>query len=141
MSSQIPGLTAGVVITPVGLESGLNYFTLVNTSSVAAVALQVFTGPGQLFGGSFGSVAGVARYLKCWDVAAGTPLSGAPAAQSFIIPGNAAGAGSNIGPHGLPHNAGIQFFNGLVVALTPNIALADQSGAGGQDTNINLWWR
>lgn len=141
MSSQVPSVNPGLVITPVGQQSGLNQFTTVNVSGAAATVVQVFTGPGQLFGGSFGSVAAVARYLKCFDVAANTNISGASAVQSFIIPGNAAGAGSNLGPHGLAHNAGLQFVNGLAIALTANIALTDQSGAGGQDTNINLWWR
>lgn len=128
-----------------GNVDGLNAFSMVSTSGLSLTVIN--DGPCQLMQGVLGNVNAAARFLKLYDVSAAQALaqtSGlftAIPVQNYIIPGNAAGAGSNFGQGGQVPAVGLQFFNGMAMQLTGNAALADASGVGGADCVVNLWWR
>lgn len=130
---------------PPGLIGGLQKFTAVSTGSALAPALTVFDGPGQVFFISAGNINAAARFLKMFDVAqAQTPTSsitGMVPDQSFIIPGNTAGAGTNLGQSGLPQATGVQYNNGLAIAFSSAMALTGASGCSDGDCNVSIWYR
>jgi hypothetical protein len=72
---------------------------------------------------------GVVSALNLTGATSGT---GMQAAYIFEIPGNVAGAGSNLAiSNGPPQMSGLQFNAGIAVAITSNYALADNSGVSG----------
>jgi hypothetical protein len=134
----------------VGQANGLLPITFtVNSGALApstGISLLV-AGPLQVFHIAGGNVTGGAAYLKLYDQAVTfisgvqqTSLSSIPATASYMIPGNVAGAGTNIHLTGLPANLGGQFFQGLTALVTANAALADQS-ATSTGVNVTIWYK
>lgn len=104
--------------------------------------------PCQVFAIQAGNITGGPAYLKLFDQPATTfisgiqqtSLSGINATANFMIPGNIAGAGTNILLNGMAWNGGGQFFNGLSATVTANAALADNS-ATSLGVNVTLWYK
>jgi len=138
-----PSLSDPRNTTALGLTNGLTHlcFTVVSgTLAPQGGISNLVPGPCEVFGGALGNVTGGAAFLKLYDQPANTALSGVPADAVFIIPGNAAGGGSNFTINGMAYNAGLQFLNGLNALVTANPALADAStiSAG---VVVTLWVR
>lgn len=140
---SFPSLQAPPNTTVIGQTNGLTHLAFTVTSGQLAPSTGIsnlVAGPCEVFGGALGNVTGGAAFLKLYDLAANTALSGVPADAVFVIPGNAAGAGANFTINGLPNNAGMQFFNGLNALVTANPALADASAVSG-GVVVTLWVR
>ncbi len=142
MASQVPSVNPGVIISNLGQIDGLTHIAFTTSSgNLAPVSgSNIVNGPVQLFGGALGNVTGGVAFLKLYDLAAATPLSGVAADAVFIIPGNVAGAGSNFTINGMPHNCGMQFFNGMQALVTLNGALADASTTS-TGVSVTMWVR
>lgn len=116
---------------PIGQVNGMSYVTIEATSSASISYVQVTQRPTQILYVGGGSVNGGASFLKVFDSPT-LPTTGAQAALLFVIPGNAAGAGTNANiSQSAPIAGGLQINTGLSIALTANIALNDVSGIGG----------
>lgn len=143
MSAQNPGLTPQVN-SNFGTLGGLNYWQLPGGASVQGMNLTLLSAqPCQLVMVSAGNINASARYVKIYDVAAlaMTSLAGVPSAQTYIVPGNVAGAGSNIVSAGGQPFAAMQLKNGLAVAIAEAAADTAQSGIGVGDCVLNVWWK
>lgn len=120
-----------------GPSNGITGFMLTTASSgLAAPVVQLTPQSGQLMFFSAGNNNAAQRFLKFYDVVlgptTGLSASGMTATYQFEIPGNAAGAGSNLAlSSGPPMMSGLQFLNGIAVAITQNQAIADASGISG----------
>lgn len=119
---------------PLGVNNGLTGFMLATSSGVTAAVSQLAYGPAQLCLVSAGNFNPTPRFLKFYDIQNANSGAGQTAAYQMIIPGNAAGAGTNlhVSP-GPPTIAGLQFLQGLAVSITLNSAMADASGISGSN--------
>ena len=106
----------------------------------ATTVVQLTTQQSQLMFFAAGNTNPSPRFLKFYDTAVvpGLNLQGASssigmtAAYQFIIPGNIAGAGSNLPlSPGPPIMSGLQFNEGIAVAMTVNTVINDNSGISG----------
>ncbi len=123
---------------PFGPTQGSIPFTLVSTGSGADFAV-ITSRPTQITGIFAGNINAAPRYLKLYDVSgASTSGLGLPV-LNLIIPGNTAGGGSNPTPGGLLQGA--QFYKGVTMLITTNMALADASAANAGDCNINILYQ
>lgn len=90
------------------------------------------------------NVNAAARYISIYDVNVQSGTSGffglTPAAV-FGIPGNTAGAGTNIIFSPSATLGGLEVGNGLAMQITPNLALADMSAVGAGDVLMTLGYR
>ena len=126
---------------PIGMTNGLTPFGMTIASGTSATVIQLTTQPTQLCAVSAGSIAAVARWLKFFD-SANAIEPGAAALFQMIIPGNVAGAGSNLHvSQGPPIISGLQFNSGLAFAVTANNAISDASGISGPDVTVLLGYR
>lgn len=124
---------------PLGSRGGVTPQSFVSAAGLNVT--QVANGPGQLVAVALGNVNAAARFVKFYDVANAptSGLQGLTPVMSLLVPGNAAGAGSNVvGAAGQPFT-GAQFYNGIAFMTTVNIAVADASGVGAGDVVINTW--
>lgn len=110
------------------------------TSGANATVVQLTTQQSQLMFFSAGNNNAAPRFLRFFDtgvvpnlnLAGATSSAGIQAAYVFEIPGNVAGAGSNLAiSNGPPQMSGLQFNAGIAVAITSNYAIADNSGVSG----------
>ena len=122
-----------------GPQSGSIPFTLVSAANNNATLVKAAPGHLTIFSG--GNVNANPRYVKFFDtaIASTSGFSGINPVWNIILPGNTAGAGSNVPLSAAgPQVGGLQFFNGIAFMITPNIALTDQSGVSAGDVTINL---
>lgn len=81
-----------------------------------------------------GNVNAAARYLKIFDKGT-TPTVGTDVpVLNFIIPGNTAGAGTNIP---IP-DTGYRFANGISFAIVTGAALLDNNAVAASEITVNL---
>jgi len=130
-------------LQPPGTVGGLNQRVVVASGTNADIT-QVSVGPSQLLFGAFGNTAATPAFIKFYDNAltstSGAGNSGTLVGQA-IVPGNTAGAGSNL-PIGLSSPLqGLQFASGIAFAITPNIALSDASGVSASSVTVWIGWR
>lgn len=119
-----------------GPSNGITGFFLSGTSAAAAAVQQLSPQSGQLMFFSAGNSSVAQRFLKFYDVVltniTGQSAAGMTAAYQFIIPGNTAGAGSNLAiSNGPPMMSGLQFLNGIAASITLNAPMTDGSGISG----------
>ena len=125
-----------------GPMGGITGFMVNTTSNAAGSAIwqMVNNQACQLMFFSAGNNNVVQRFLRFCDSSTIPALNttGATSAQGinstfqFEIPGNAAGAGSNLAiSSGPPMVSGLQFSAGMWVAISANPAIADNSGISG----------
>lgn len=123
------GPMGGIVGALIATASGLN-----------ATVVQLTNQQSQLMFFSAGNNNAAPRFLRFFDTGVVSALNltgatsgtGMQAAYIFEIPGNVAGAGSNLAiSNGPPQMSGLQFNAGIAVAITSNYALADNSGVSG----------
>jgi hypothetical protein len=129
-----------MALGPLGGIVGFQLNTLTSNASGSAIWQQINGQACQLMFFSLGNNNAVQRFLKLCDSATvpslnttgATSANGIMATYQFEIPGNAAGAGSNLAiSNGPPMMSGLQFTNGLWATITANQAIADNSGISG----------
>lgn len=124
--------------------NGLTPFTRISTPDNNQTL--VASKPSQLAVVAAANISGSPVFLKFFDTAqAGTSAAGfTPQVPiwSMIVPGNSAGAGSNLNfTSNLPEPGGLQFQNGIAIMITQNIALTDNSGIGANSAIVSLAYR
>ena len=126
---------AAIVGDLTGHQGGTTPFVLVSAASNNATLIKA--GAGQIWLAAAGNVNAAPRFLKMFDKAT-TPTPGfdTPVRQ-FIIPGNAAGAGTNV-PIPL---VGMQFSLGIGIAITAGIALDDDTAIGAGDVCLTIEYK
>ncbi len=131
----------GVVVVNPGVRNGLNSWTTISSASINAT--MVYPGPCHLDLLSGFNVNAAARYVKIYDTAV-TSTSGFAGVQptvSFGLPGNTAGAGSNLPMSPAIPSGGLQLSQGLAFCITANMALTDQSAVGAGDVLLTLGYK
>lgn len=126
-----------------GPINGINVFMMSTTSAVTAAVSQIATQGAQVCVVSAGNTSVAARFLKFFDTNNANSGAGMTAFWQMIIPGNIAGAGTNLAPSpGPPMLSGLQHPTGLACAITLNAALADASGISGtNECFATIGWR
>lgn len=130
---------------PLGPQGGIIPFPLV--SIAGANTTLIYSGPCHLDFLSGFNVNTAARYVKIFDAGISSLTSGfigTPATAMFGLPGNTAGAGSNLHlSPSLPSSGGLQLFAGLGIMLSSNMNLSgsDVSGVGAGDVLLTLGYR
>ena len=131
----------GGTLGPIGMTNGITPFGQTIASGASASIIQLTTVPTQLCVVSAGSVSAVARWLKFYD-SADASEPGTNCIWQMVIPGNVAGAGSNLHiSQGPPIISGLQFNFGLAFAVTANNAISDASGISGSDVTVLIGYR
>lgn len=128
----------GQNISIFGPSQGFTPFTLVSAASLNAT--QLTTRPSQIVNIELGNINAAARYIKFYDMVA-MPTSGVGGTglvKNLIIPGNTAGAGSNVAPGSSHPMTGVQFTNGIAFIITNNAAVTDTSAPSAGDVVVNL---
>jgi hypothetical protein len=121
MAATINGLVPHTLVSAAG----------VNLTSVASYSSMIFMG-------SFGNQNASPRWIKFFDTASAVSVGVTTPILNFIIPGNTAGAGSNIPISTRAPWTGLQFQNGIQYAITGAIALLDNTPIASGDVCINI---
>jgi len=104
---------------------------LVSAASTNATVIKA--GPGTIGYLAVSSVNAAARYLKLYDKATAPTVGTDTPIHTFIIPGNTAGAGSNVP---VP-DEGIRFTAGISFALTTGIQDSDTGAVAANEIVVN----
>jgi hypothetical protein len=121
--ASLPALAAGTnLVGRVQLDAatanGATPATYVSAASTNATSLKASAG--QVYGVLLSNVNAAARYLKIFNKASAPTVGTDTPVMNLIIPGNTAGAGSNVF---LP--VGAAFSTGIAFAITTGVALLD----------------
>jgi hypothetical protein len=127
-----PGTTNAVQLIP-GTTGGLSKFHLVSAATTNAT--NVKASAGQVYGVTAFNLNASARYLKFHNTA-GTPTAGSGVTDTFMIPGNTAGAGLV-----LDMSSGITFSTGIGITLVTGIADADSAAVAASEVVLNVYYR
>lgn len=111
---------------------GATPYKLVSAATTNATSVKASAGTVYLITAS--NVNAAARYLKLYNKASAPTVGTDTPVFTFIIPGNTAGAGTNIP---LPA-MGVNFSTGIAFALTTGIADADTGAVAASDIAVNL---
>jgi hypothetical protein len=128
-----PGTTNAVQIIP-GVSGGWTPYHLISAASTNAT--NVKNSAGQVGPIAVGNVNASPRYLKLYDKASAPTVGSDTPVWTMIIPGNTAGAGSNISVV-----CGLVFANGISYALTAGMADNDTGAVGVADICLNLGYK
>ena len=102
-------------------------------SSAGTNATSIKASAGQLYGLFATNANAAPRYLKIYNKATAPVVGSDVPLQTYLIPGNAAGAGfTRYIPHGIP------FTVGIALAITAGAADADASAIGAAEVIVNL---
>lgn len=132
-----PGNTANttpwlVTDTP-SISGGLSKFHLVATASTNAN--NVKAGPGQVYSITAFNVSATPYYLKFHNTAS-TPTAGTGVTDTYLIPGNTAGAGIVINI-----DKGIIFSTGIGISVVAGIADADGTSIAASSVVLNVYFK
>lgn len=123
----------------IGLQGGLLVFSRISDATTNITLVKA--GPTQVGFISCGNVNAAVRYLKLFDKGVAVTLGSGNdlPVQTYIIPGGTAGAAANISiSQSSPNMGGLQFYNGLCMALTTDNALTAASGVSLGDCVVNI---
>ena len=132
-----PGNTANttpwlITDTP-STTGGLSKFHLVGAATTNAT--NVKASAGQVYSITAFNVAATPAYLKFHNTA-GTPTAGASVTDTYLIPGNTAGAGFV-----LNIDKGIAFSTGIGITITTGIADADTTAIAASNVVLNIYYK
>jgi hypothetical protein len=131
-----PGNTANttpwLVSTRPATTGGLSKFHLVSAATTNAT--NVKASAGQVYSITAFNLNASARYLKFHNTA-GTPTAGASVTDTYLIPGNTAGAGLV-----LNIDKGIAFSTGIGITLVTGIADADSAAVAASEIVLNIYY-
>lgn len=114
-------------------SGGLSKFHLVGAATTNQTNIK--NGAGQVYGITAFNVAATPAYLKFHNTA-GTPTAGAGVTDTFLIPGNTAGAGVVINI-----DKGIVFGTGIGITITAGIADADTTAIAASNVVVNVYYK
>ena len=126
-----PGTTNAVQDIP-ATSGGLSKFHLV---SAATNVNNVKASAGQVYAITAFNLNAAARYLKLHNTS-GTPTIGTGVTDTYMIPGNTAGAGLV-----LNIDKGIAFSTGIGLSLTTGIADADTANVAASEIVLNIYYK
>jgi hypothetical protein len=126
--------TSGSTVQDVpATTGGLSKFHLVGAATTNAT--NVKASAGQVYAITAFNVAATPAYLKFHNTA-GTPTAGSGVTDTFLIPGNTAGAGMV-----LNIDKGIAFATGIGITLVTGIADANASAIAADNVVINIYYK
>jgi len=102
-------------------------------SAAGTNATSVKASAGILYGLAAGNINASPRYLKLYDSATAPSVGTSVPVQTYIIPGNTAGAGSNY-----TFTYGKAFVNGIAFAITGGIADSDTTAINANEVVVDL---
>jgi hypothetical protein len=102
-------------------------------SAASTNATSVKASAGQLYGVMLSNVNAAARYLKIFNKASAPTVGSDTPVMNLIIPGNTAGAGSNVVLDG-----GVAFGTGIAFAITTGAALLDSGAVAASEITVTL---
>lgn len=105
-------------------------------SAASTNATSVKASAGQVYGWAAYNLNAAARYLKLYNKASSPTVGTDTPVMTILIPGNTAGAGTNIE---MPN--GIAFGTGIAMAITTGIADADTGAVAANEIVVNLWYK
>lgn len=111
---------------------GATPYKLVSAASTNATSVK--GSAGTIYSISASNVNAAVRYLKLYNKATAPTVGTDVPVQTYAIPGNTAGAGTNI-PLGLP---GLNFSTGIAFALTTEATDAGTTGVAANEIVVNL---
>ena len=133
------------------MAHGMTKRVIVNNASGigGALDLQLLqSGPTLVTSIALGTQSGTPIYFKVWDAPGPGDVFNPVTMhftrqpdQMFVIPGNAAGAGSNVQPGAPPIIGGIPFDNGLVIGWSTAFVTAGASGIADQSAYASLVYK
>lgn len=127
-------LAAGQTITDVPLTTGgLSKYHVVSAASTNAANIKASAG--QVYCVTAFNLNAAARYLKFHNTA-GAPTAGTGVTDTYLIPGNTAGAGVVINI-----DKGISFITGIGITLVTGIADADATGVAASEIVLNIYFK
>jgi hypothetical protein len=127
-------VSTGQTITDVpATTGGLSKFHLVGAATTNQT--NVKASAGQVYAITAFNVAATPAYLKFHNTA-GTPTAGSGVTDTFLIPGNTAGAGMVINI-----DKGITFATGIAITLVTGIADADTTAIAASNVVVNIYYR
>jgi hypothetical protein len=106
-------------------------------SAASTNATSVKASAGTLYGVVLSNVNAAARYLKIFNKASAPTVGTDTPVINLIIPGNAAGAGSNV------HlgDIGVAFGTGIAFAITTGVALLDTGAVAASEITVTLLYK
>ncbi len=125
--------TAWLVNDQPATSGGLSKFHLVGAATDNAT--NVKASAGQVYSITAFNVAATPRYLKFHNTA-GTPTAGSGVTDTFLIPGNTAGAGVV-----LNIDKGIAFSTGIGISIVTGIADANTTAIGASEVVVNVYYK
>lgn len=124
-----------LVVVQAHTKGGATPYKLVSAASTNATSLKASAG--QVYMITVSSVNAAARYLKLYNKASAPTVGTDTPVHTFIIPGNTAGAGSNI-----PIPAcGLEFDTGIAFALTTEATDAGTTGVAASEIVVNIAYK
>jgi len=114
-------------------SGGLSKFHLVGAATTNATNIKASAG--QVYAITAFNVAATPAYLKFHNTS-GTPTAGSGVTDTFLIPGNTAGAGLVIN-----FDKGIAFSTGIAITTTTGIADADTAAIAASNVVLNIYYK
>lgn len=114
---------------------GSTPYKLISAASTNATSVKASAGT--LYSITASNINAAARYLKIYNKASAPTVGTDTPVLVFLIPGNTAGAGTNI-PIGLP---GYEFTTGIAFALTTGAADSDTGAVAASEIIVNLGYK
>lgn len=128
-----PNSTPWLITDTPATSGGLSKFHLVGAASDNAT--NVKASAGQVYSITAFNIAATPRYLKFHNTA-GTPTAGTAITDTFLIPGNASGAGLVLNV-----DKGIAFGTGIGISIVTGIADNSTTAIGASEVVINIYYK
>ncbi len=121
--SMAPATSGGCLISRVLSAASTN------STSVKASA-------GQVYGWYITNINASPRYVKLYNKASGPTVGTDTPVMTVLVPGNAAGAGTNV-----EYNNGIAFATGIGLGITTGVADNDTGAVAANEVVVNLFYK
>jgi hypothetical protein len=122
-NSRATSANSSPVVQPAAPNSGATAFPVVNTSGASATATNIKTSAAVVFGCQLGNINATPVYVHIFNKASAPTPGTDSAVKTLIVPGNTAGAGSNV-PFG---PGGFVLSSGFGITITAGIATIDNT--------------
>jgi hypothetical protein len=134
LDSETVALASGSTIQDIPATSGgLSKFHLVSAASTNANNIKASAG--QVYGIVAFNLNASPRYLKFHNTS-GSPTAGSGVTDTFMIPGNTAGAGFVVN-----FDKGVAFSSGIAITLVTGITDADSTGVAASEIVLQVYYK
>lgn len=131
---SLSGASALPVTIAPATSGGLSIKKTVSAASTNATNAKATAG--QVYGWFLSNINAAPRYFKLYDKASAPTVGTDVPVMTILIPGNSAGAGTNI-----EYSMGIPFATGIAYALTTGVGDADAGAVAAGEIVVNLLYR